>query len=133
VYVRGRAKNVFITSLGRNLSPEWIERELTREPAIRHAVAIGEARPRVGALIAAARADVDARAIARAVERANTRLPDYARVRDWALMPESPSFENGLLTANGRICRTRLLERYGVLLADPPLHPDAHALRAQLA
>ena len=45
VYVRGRAKNMFITSMGRNVAPEWVERELTCEPVIAQAMVLGEGRP----------------------------------------------------------------------------------------
>ena len=55
-------------------------------------------------------------ALTHAVERANTRLPDYARVRHVVRMPETPSLSNGLLTANGRLRRERVLERFGALL-----------------
>jgi len=116
VYIKGRLRNVFITSVGRNLSPEWIERELTQEPSIRHAIAFGEARPYPVALISKARADVDDDAIDKAVARANTRLPDYARVARWALLPESPTLINGMLTPNGRPRRERILDRYTSLI-----------------
>ena len=116
VYVRGRLRNAFITSLGRNVSPEWVERELSHERAIRHAVADGEARPAVAALVSPARGDMSSEDIERAVARANTRLPDYARVRRWVQMPEEPSLANGLLTANGRLRRNNVLARFGRLL-----------------
>jgi long-subunit acyl-CoA synthetase (AMP-forming) len=116
VYVRGRAKNLFITSMGRNVAPEWVERELTCEPQIAQAMVVGEARPFPVALIAAAdkvpRAGVD-----RAIARANSRLPDYARVRHWISFPEAPSHANGLMTANGRLRRRAVLDRYGALVA----------------
>jgi long-subunit acyl-CoA synthetase (AMP-forming) len=116
VYIRGRLRNQFITSFGRNVSPEWIERELAHEPAIRHAVAIGEGHPEVRALVCPARPELDQTAITHAVERANERLPDYARVRRIARMPEAPTLSNGLLTANGRLRRESILERFGSLL-----------------
>lgn len=116
VYIRGRLRNLFITSFGRNVSPEWVERELAHEPAIRHALAVGEGRPAVTALICAARPELDTAAMALAIERANQRLPDYARVRRFVCMPETPTLTNGLLTANGRLRRDRVLERFGTLL-----------------
>jgi long-chain acyl-CoA synthetase len=126
VYIRGRLRNVFISSLGRNVSPEWVERELTQEPVIRHALVCGEAQPFAAALLAPARSEVSLAATAQAVQRANQRLPDYARVHRWALMPETPTFGNGLLTANGRLRRERVLERFGAVLhelfaSDPEL------------
>jgi long-subunit acyl-CoA synthetase (AMP-forming) len=116
VYVRGRLRNIFITSLGRNVSPEWVERELAHEPVIRHAFAFGEAQPAVSALLVPAQAGLDGATLEHAVSRANSRLPDYAHVRRWACMPEAPTFSNGLLTANGRLRRDRVRERFGSLL-----------------
>lgn len=116
VYIRGRLRNLFITSFGRNVSPEWIERELAHEPVIRHAVAVGEGRPDVRALVCPARPELEEAAIRSAVDHANERLPDYARVRRVARMPETPTLSNGLLTANGRLRRERILEKFGALL-----------------
>jgi long-subunit acyl-CoA synthetase (AMP-forming) len=116
VYIRGRLRNLFITSFGRNVSPEWIERELAHEPAIRHALAVGEGRPDVRALVCPARPELEHTTILHAVEHANERLPDYARVRHVVRMPETPTVSNGLLTANGRLRRERVLEKFGVLL-----------------
>lgn len=112
LYLRGRRRNVFITAFGRNVAPEWVERELTLEPAILQAAVFGEARPcNVAVLVpgsAATSSDIEA-----ALARANRTLPDYARVSRWlpADAPFSPA--NGLLTGTGRIRRTALLERYG--------------------
>jgi long-subunit acyl-CoA synthetase (AMP-forming) len=116
VYIRGRLRNLFITSFGRNVSPEWIERELSHEPDIRHALAIGEGCPNVRALVSPSKPELGQASLEHAVERANRRLPDYARVRHVVRMPEAPSLSNGLLTANGRLRRERILERFGALL-----------------
>lgn len=116
VRVRGRARDIFISSYGRNVSPEWIERELAADPAIRLAFVAGEALPHPVALLVPRRRDVEPATLRRAVESANARLPDYARVREWAAVDEAPTQANGLLTANGRIRRGRFRERYAALL-----------------
>jgi long-subunit acyl-CoA synthetase (AMP-forming) len=116
VYVRGRLRNIFITSFGRNVSPEWVERELSHEPPIRHALAFGEGLPAVRALVSPAQPGLERKVIEQAIARANARLPDYARVQRFACMPEAPTLDNGLLTANGRLRRDRVLERFGSLL-----------------
>jgi long-subunit acyl-CoA synthetase (AMP-forming) len=118
VHIRGRLRNIFITSFGRNVSPEWVEKELSHEPAIRLALACGEGLPDVRALVCPAGPDVDGAILAKAVARANERLPDYARVRRFARMPETPTLANGLLTGNGRLRRERVLERFGDLLGE---------------
>jgi long-subunit acyl-CoA synthetase (AMP-forming) len=110
-YVRGRRKNLLITSLGRNVAPEWVEAELAREPAISTAMVVGEGRPHLAALISPAAGESSVTAIAVAVERANSRLPDYAQVRRFAVA-DRPFANDGLLTPNGRPRRDRILARY---------------------
>ncbi len=121
VYVRGRLGSVFITSLGRNISPEWVERELLAEPGIAQAMVHGEARPYPVALLAAPAAV----ALEPLVAAANRRLPDYARVRRWARLDAPLSVDDGLLTSNGRLRRAAIQERYGDLLES--LYRDALA------
>ncbi len=115
VYVRGRLKNLIITSLGRNISPEWVERELQMEPAIGMAVVFGEAKPYLSALICPAGSATSTQ-IDAAVARANSRLPDYAQLRRWAVVTTPFSFANGLLTANGRPRRARILKLHAEAL-----------------
>ena len=116
VYVHGRLKNVFITSMGRNVSPEWVEAELTCDPCIGQAIVCGEARPWPIALVHPASAQVTDRQIERAVAAANERLPAYAQVRSWALLPEPLTFANGLLTANGRPRRDAFASRHASII-----------------
>jgi long-chain acyl-CoA synthetase len=113
VYVHGRAKNLLITSMGRNVAPEWVERELLREPAIGQAMAFGEARPFVVALLNPSAAGITQQELQRAVASANQRLPDYAQVRRWGSFPEALTFQAGLATANGRLRRAAIIERHG--------------------
>lgn len=115
VYVRGRVKNLFITSMGRNITPEWVESELTSEPEILQAMVSGEAQPYPVALIVANH-DANESSIDDAVARANSRLPDYARVRRWALFPDVPTLANGLSTANGRLRRAEIATKYHQLI-----------------
>jgi long-chain acyl-CoA synthetase len=116
LYVRGRAKNLFITSMGRNITPEWVECELLAEPAISQAMALGEGRAFVSALIVPS-PQADDSAIEAALARANARLPDYARVRQWTRFPERPTYANDLLTANGRLRRAAIQSRCAASIA----------------
>lgn len=45
LHITGRRKNVLISSYGRNISPEWIEAELTVQPEIKQALVFGDAGP----------------------------------------------------------------------------------------
>jgi long-subunit acyl-CoA synthetase (AMP-forming) len=111
LYLRGRRRNVFITAFGRNVAPEWVERELTLESPIFQAAVFGEARPFNVAVIAASEGATMAQVEA-AVERVNRDLPDYARVSRWvhAATPFSPA--NGLLTGTGRVRRRQVYQHH---------------------
>lgn len=125
VYVRGRLKNMFITSMGRNVAPEWVESELMRDPNIGQAVVLGEARPRPIALIHPATSAVTAQHIEQAISASRERLPNYAQVHRWARLPRPLSFADGLLTANGRPRRDIVAARYASLI--DALHETAPA------
>ena len=116
VYVRGRIKNMFITSMGRNVSPEWVESYLLRDSAIGQAIVFGEARPHASALISPASASINTARIERAIIAANNELPAYAQIRHWALLPQPLSFADGLLTANGRPRREAIAAHYRALI-----------------
>jgi len=124
LHLTGRKKNMFITSFGRNVAPEWIERELTLSPAIAQAVVFGEARPWNVALIlpraGATRAEVEA-----GVRSANRELPDYARVSAWIAANEAFAVMNGQLTATGRPRRVEILKVYGARIG--ALYEDRHS------
>ncbi len=118
VYVEGRAKNLLITSLGRNVAPEWVEGELLRQPAIAQACVAGDDRPYLTAVIVPRVPGANLAAdIAAAVANANAALPDCAQVRRHAVVTEPFTPANGLLTANGRPRRDRILARHGALIA----------------
>jgi long-chain acyl-CoA synthetase len=116
LHLRGRRRNVFITSLGRNVSPEWVERELLADASIAQAYVCGERRPQPVALLVPADPRVGDADLARAVAIANARLPDYACVRDWMRVPPFTPVD-GTLTANGRPRRERIAERHATTLA----------------
>ncbi|MCE3026514.1 AMP-binding protein [Salinicola sp. DM10] len=116
--LKGRRRQVFITAYGRNVDPAWVEAELTAEPAIAQAWVSGEAQPSNRALLVPRGEWVNDQQLEEAVTRANLRLPDYARVACWQRgAPFTP--DNGLATANGRLRREALAERYRRWLDTP--------------
>lgn len=113
LHLTGRKKNIFITSFGRNVSPEWVERELTLHPAIAQAAVFGEARPwNVVVIVPRGNTPEALAAVNQAIEEANRVLPDYARVKRW--LPAQAPFlpQNGQLTANGRLKRAAIWQLY---------------------
>lgn len=111
LYLQGRIKNIIVTSYGRNISPEWVESELTAEPAILQAVVIGDSRPFNIALLTPV-AGVPADSISSAVDRANKRLPGYAQIKKFYILQRPLSLSAGEVTANGRMRRSTIEKNY---------------------
>lgn len=106
LYIKGRKKNMFITSFGRNVSPEWVESALLNSPDIVQACVFGEAKPWNLALIVS-KPDVSPQQINLAIDFTNQQLPDYARISKWiAVNPFTTA--NQQLTLNGRLKRKQI-------------------------
>lgn len=112
LHITGRKKNVFITSFGRNVSPEWIESTLLNSGVIKQAIVFGEARPVNCAVIAVAGEHIEDHLIDSVIDNANEMLPDYARVGYWIRARDEFQVKNGLATANGRPLRNEIYRLY---------------------
>ena len=115
LHITGRKSNVLITSFGRNVSPEWIESELTAHPAVYQAFVCGDGSRRLSALIVPTVASAGTEPVAAAVGDANARLPEYARIERWRMVPPF-ALQEGLLTANGRLQREAIRTRYADMI-----------------
>lgn len=114
-FLSGRKKNMFITSFGRNLSPEWVETTLAHHAGLLQVCVFGEAQPFNVAVVLPPPAMTDAQLTA-AMAAANTTLPDYARVARWLVARQPFSPHNGQLTANGRLKRDAIAAAYATEL-----------------
>lgn len=108
LHITGRKKHMFITAFGRNVAPEWVERELGIEAAIAQVCVFGEARPFNVAVVVPR----DASVVAEAIASANARLPDYARIKRWLLAPSPFTVSNGQWTGTGRPRRQQIWDHY---------------------
>jgi len=111
LFLRGRKKNVIVSSYGRNISPEWVESELTAEALIAQAVVFGDSRPYNIALLVPAQG-VDISLVSGAVERANNRLPKYAQIKQFHITERPFSAAENEITANGRLRRDTIEKNY---------------------
>jgi len=109
--ISGRKKNIFITSFGRNVSPEWVERELTIAPGIAQAALFGEAKPWNTAIIVPGKNSTTEQ-IKATIQNINHGLPDYARITQWLPADEPFTLNNQQLTANGRNRRDVIWQHY---------------------
>lgn len=128
LFVNGRKKNLLITGFGRNVSPEWPESVLLQSPEIAQVLVYGEGDPQLSALIVPVprglNQEATSAAIAAEIERLNLELPDYAQIGHWRLLNEPFTVHNGLATANGRLRRDAVFDRY---LTQPILNQGALA------
>ncbi|MCA9537729.1 MAG: AMP-binding protein [Myxococcales bacterium] len=138
--ITGRKKEIIITAGGKNLSPERIENALKTSPYIKEAVAIGDRRKYVAALIqidadavgdwATRRglpytsfADLTRReeviALIRAeVDAINDRLARVETVRTFRLFEKELHQDDGELTATQKVRRRAITELYADLIED---------------
>lgn len=125
LHITGRRQSAFATAYGRNVSPEWVEGELTAGLAVLQAAVFGAGRSfNVAVLVAHPRATREA--VDKAVEQANRRLPDYAQVRRWILASEPFSTERALASASGAIDRTAVAAAYADRLEALYTQEDRH-------
>ena len=108
--ISGRIKNLIILNSGHNIAPEPIEEKIAQHlPGAQQVVIVGNGR---GYLCALATGAVEAAAVQTALDKVNSELPHYRQVRNFAILPEAFTPENGLLTANGKLKRDAINKKY---------------------
>ena len=139
VKITGRKKDLIVTAGGKNIAPANFEGMLkTKCSVVSQVVMHGDRRPYCVALIALDTQDIAqwarGRALAftdhadlmtksevlqlvqTAIDKVNHTLPSFEQVKTFALLPEEPSRENGLLTATLKVKRGEVQERWADVL-----------------
>jgi len=132
--VTDRKKELLITAGGKNIAPQYLEGKLKQIPAVSQAVAVGDRRPYVVALLTLdpARVAAEAKAagsparsaeeaavcavfrshVERQVEAVNATLARYETIKRVALLARELSVESGELTPTLKLKRRVILERH---------------------
>jgi long-chain acyl-CoA synthetase len=106
----GRIKNLIILGSGHNIAPEPIEDKILQElPAANQVVVVGNARGYLAALVTG---KVSGEKTQAALDLVNPGLPHYKQVRAFHLVEQAFTIESGLLTANGKLKRDLITERF---------------------
>src|ERR1039458_2424230 len=106
----GRIKNLIILGSGQNIAPEPIEDKILHElPGASQVVLVGNARGYLAALVTGT---VSGEKTQAALDLVNQDLPHYKQVRAFHLVKEAFTIESGLLTANGKLKRDLIAERF---------------------
>jgi len=106
----GRVKNLIILNSGHKIPPEPIEDKLAQLlPGAQHIVIVGNGR---GYLCALVTGSVEPAAVQSAVDAINPDLPHYRQIRNFTLLSETLTPDNGLLTAMGKLRRAAINSRF---------------------
>ncbi len=112
--LEGRKKELIKTAYGKYVNPLKVETMLRDLPGVFEAMIVGEGRPYCTALIwseKGAPLDID-----RPVEQMNAQLSHPEQVKAWVVLPNTLSVDGGELTANMKLRRPRVLERYASVI-----------------
>ncbi len=116
LYINGRRKNLLISSFGRNINPEWLESELLSSGLLQQVVVLGDAKPYCMALVSPRDRETSNETIQTWIDSINSDLPNYARIEKWLRLTEPMTFDDLLITSNGRPIRENILEHYSELI-----------------
>lgn len=106
----GRVKNILVPESGHNIAPEPLEEKfLAACPRAEQCMVVGHARPSLAILVPG---DVPEGDIQAALEAVNAGVPHYKKIRAFVRVPEAFTIENQLLTANQKLRRRAVEQRY---------------------
>ncbi len=131
LWLTGRAKDVVVTSSGKNIAPAGWERLIEGYGPVEHAVVVGDQRPYAAALLFVADVGPDqARAwseaivddpvrlavLQKAVDAANATVSRAEQVKRWLALRVPLTEDAGLLTPTGKVRRATVMSRAGELI-----------------
>ena len=135
--ITDRKRDIIVNSSGETISPQRIEGVLALEPEIGVAVAIGDNRPHVGAIVVPdddflvqwarqnavspvlselAEDTAFRHAIGQAIDRANRNLSVIERVKHFVIADQPFTVENGMMTPTMKPRRHEIVRRWGASL-----------------
>jgi long-chain acyl-CoA synthetase len=116
--VTGRAKEIIVTSSGKNITPTEIEGKVAQGEGISQVVVVGDERPYLVALIELDDDDPDPDSddarerVQKAVDAANAQVARIEQIKKFAILPRPLSQEEGELTPTMKIKRPQVAEHF---------------------
>jgi long-chain acyl-CoA synthetase len=128
----GRKKEIIVTSQGKNIAPELVEAVLKASPLVTQVVLLGDNRPHCAAIITLAADNVKAVAgkagiklrdgwhsseavydmVKKDLDRVGHALASYERPREYLIVDEEFTVDNGLLTPTFKVKRALVAKKY---------------------
>lgn len=124
--ITGRIKNLIVLNSGHKIPPEPIEEKLARLlPAAQQVVLVGNGRGFVCILVTGA---VEPQQVQAAIDTLNPELPHYRQIRNFTVLPQPLTPENGLLTVMGKLRRDAISSRFAAEIS--AMYADALETKA---
>ena len=115
--ITDRKKDIIVSAGGDNISPAKIENQLTNSPAIEQSMVFGEGKNYLVALIVPSKDFVDKKErITEIVNTINNNLTIIEKIKNFHLINENFSIENGLLTPTMKVKRNKVVAKYKNIL-----------------
>ncbi len=106
----GRLKNLLVLNSGHKITPEPIEEKLAGLlPSAQQIVVVGNGR---GFLCVLVKGAVERAVVQSALDTLNPELPHYRQIRNFTVLTENLTPENGLLTVMGKLRRDAINARF---------------------
>ncbi|MGO1510987.1 MAG: AMP-dependent synthetase/ligase [Actinomycetales bacterium] len=147
--ITGRKKEIIVTAGGKNVVPALLEDPLRGHPLVSQCVVVGDQQPFVAALLtldeemlpgwlenhgrdpmtpAAARQDPYVRErLQRAIDRVNKKFSRAEQIREFVLLDQDLTVDNGYLTPSLKVKRSAVLADHGEVLDS--MYADARTRR----
>ena len=115
--ITDRKKDIIVSAGGDNISPAKIENQLTNSPAIEQSMVYGEGKNYLVALIVPSKEFIGQKEkIKETIDEINKDLTVVEKIKNFSLLEESFSIENGLLTPTMKVKRNKVIEKYKNIL-----------------
>ena len=115
--ITDRKKDIIVSAGGDNISPAKIENQLTNSPAIEQSMVFGEGKNYLVALIVPSKEFIgQEEKIKKIIDEINKNLTLVEKIKNFKLLDENFSIENGLLTPTMKVKRNKVVHKYKNIL-----------------
>ncbi len=133
LFIKGRVKEMIVTSYGKNVFPSWVEQTLEKSPLIQQAAIVGHGKAFLVALFVLNRENVLEKLsagkrglpweqlceapelrtlVAEELARVQKPLPPHEQIKKFKVLPEEFSMANDLLTPTLKLKRKKISDRF---------------------
>ena len=111
--ITDRKKDIIITAGGDNISPAKIENQLLNAPEIDQCMVYGDGKNYLVAIVVPVKEIRQQREkISETINKINKNLTQVEKIKDFYLLNENFSIDNGLLTPTLKVKRNKVIEKY---------------------